>query len=415
MSMFSWLFRNRDGTYEDYMQMLQMNIAKMRASQFAIQKCIGIIGNAIAKSEIIVQRGNGPVVDENYYRLNVKPNENETGTEFWGKVTEKLLTEGRCLVVPLKGMYFVAESWNESNEVIKSREYTNVLISSGGQTMTINKRIHGSDAIMIRLPMTANRRVFLDNLMKLYNQTVDVAAAAYKLAYTPKWAIKVNTAVRLSEKSADGNTRTLTGTEYANRIKTLLKSEDIENVVLPEGVTLEQLQMQQTNGVTAKTLDEAVRSAEEACCRAFDIPTTVYFGTITEKSDATNELITYAVSPVAEAVNDALNSYMVGMDDYIQNSERIMVFLARFKHIDIIDSADKLSKMRGDGWTMDEIFHLIGYPEMHTDFTTTRALTKNYSTGEPEGAADGSVSGNGASNRKLSVINGRKKGEEPNE
>jgi hypothetical protein len=89
------------------------------------------------------------------------------------------------------------------------------------------------------------------------------------------------------------------------------------------------------------------------------------------------------------------------MDDYIRNNERVMVFLARFKHVDIIDSADKLSKMRGDGWTLDEIFHLIGYPEMHTDFTTTRALTKNYSTTD---ASDGSVgsseSGSGALNRK---------------
>ena len=400
MGLFSWLFDNGDGTLQDYVAVLSEEMAKLNASKFAIQKCVGIIGNAIAKSEIIVQGKQGLRYDENYYRLNISPNENEHGTEFWSRVAQRLLINQQCLIVPVRGMYFVADTWTESDDVIKPREYSQVTISSAGKTVKLNKHFRAGDVIHIRLPMAAKRMEYLKSVSSLYDKAVTTAANVYNLAYTPKWGVKLATNVRLVERSDDGTQKQLTGTEYVQRIQKILTSEDVAMMVLPEGVTLEQIQAD-NGGVTPETLNQAMRASEEACARAFDIPISVYFGNIQDRSDATNELITYAVGPVAEAINDALNSALVGMDDYIRNNERVMVFLARFKHVDIIDSADKLSKMRGDGWTLDEIFHLIGYPEMHTDFTTTRALTKNYSTTD---ASDGSVgsseSGSGALNRK---------------
>ena len=400
MGLFSWLFDNGDGTLQDYVAVLSEEMAKLNASKFAIQKCVGIIGNAIAKSEIIVQGKQGLRYDENYYRLNISPNENEHGTEFWSRVAQRLLINQQCLIVPVRGMYFVADTWTESDDVIKPREYSQVTISSAGKTVKLNKHFRAGDVIHIRLPMAAKRMEYLKSVSALYDKAVTTAANVYNLAYTPKWGVKLATNVRLVERSDDGTQKQLTGTEYVQRIQRILTSEDVAMMVLPEGVTLEQIQAD-NGGVTPETLNQAMRAYEEACARAFDIPISVYFGNIQDRSDATNELITYAVGPVAEAINDALNSALVGMDDYIRNNERVMVFLARFKHVDIIDSADKLSKMRGDGWTLDEIFHLIGYPEMHTDFTTTRALTKNYSTTD---ASDGSVgsseSGSGALNRK---------------
>ncbi|MBR2390625.1 MAG: phage portal protein, partial [Mogibacterium sp.] len=150
-----------------------------------------------------------------------------------------------------------------------------------------------------------------------------------------------------------------TGKEYASRIIKMLCSDKIEGMALPEGIKIESLNAGGSSNVDAAKIDSLIRASEEACARAFDIPKSVYFGEISDQSDATNEFITYAVSPVAECLNDGLNNLIVGEEDYIQRNERIIVFLARFKHIDIIDSADKLSKMRGDGWTLDEIFHLI--------------------------------------------------------
>ena len=400
MGFINWLLGTSDGKLTDATDVLLTKFNQLNASKFAMQKCIGIIGNAIAKSEIIIQGQKGLRYDENYYRMNISPNENERGTEFWSRVAEKLLLKQECLIVTVKDMYFIADSWTESNDVIRPREYSNVQITAAGRSETLHKRFKAGDVMHIRLPMARKRQEYMQSLANLYDKTVTAAHNVYKLAYTPKWGVKLDTSVRLVERTDDGNQKLLTGKEYMAKIQKVLESEDLAMTILPAGVTLEQIQAD-ASGVTAETVDKTIRAAEEACARAFDIPTSVYFGTIQDKSDATNELITYAVGPVAEAINDALNACLVGMEDYMQKNERVMLLMARFKHIDIIDAADKLSKMRGDGWTLDEIFHLIGYPEMHTEFTSTRALTKNYATPEgSEGSAGSSESGSGALNRK---------------
>ena len=63
--------------------------------------------------------------------------------------------------------------------------------------------------------------------------------------------------------------------------------------------------------------------------------------------------------------------------------------MAKFRHIDVIDAAVNLDKLRSIGFTLDELFELCGYPQLHTDFSTQRVLTKNYSDPEKDERALG--------------------------
>lgn len=126
---------------------------------------------------------------------------------------------------------------------------------------------------------------------------------------------------------------------------------------------------------------------EKEKCGEFDIPEAVFNGNITEKSDATNEFITYAVSPIAEVINDTLTAYKIGINDYCKEKEKVMVWLARFKHVDVVDSAVNLDKLRGIGFNYDEIREMVGYPLLNTEFSQARALTKNYGEEDNSNAA----------------------------
>ena len=80
----------------------------------------------------------------------------------------------------------------------------------------------------------------------------------------------------------------------------------------------------------------------------------------------------------AQVINDTLTAYIVGEDDYSRKNEKVMVWLARFKHVDVVDSAVNLDKLRGIGFSYDEIRAMVGYPLLNTEFSNARALTKNY-------------------------------------
>lgn len=147
--------------------------------------------------------------------------------------------------------------------------------------------------------------------------------------------------------------KTLTRNQYVQKIKTLLESDKLAILTETDNVSVEQLQV--NTAVKAEELAKLSLQIKNEVANAFDIPEAVFNGNITEKSDATNEFITYAVSPVAEAINDTLTAYIVGEADYCAKAEKVMVWLARFKHVDVVDSAVNLDKLRGIGFNYDEI------------------------------------------------------------
>ena len=136
--------------------------------------------------------------------------------------------------------------------------------------------------------------------------------------------------------------------------------------------------MQVNTVVKAEELAKTALQINNEVANAFDIPEAVFNGNITEKSDATNEFITYAVGPVSEVINNTLTAYIVGETDYCAKDEKVMVWLARFKHVDVVDSATNLDKLRGIGYNLDEIREMVGYPLLNTEFSQERAMTKNY-------------------------------------
>ena len=96
--MFDFLFKDKKGEIESYMEIISVDGAKLLLSRFAIEKAAGMIANAIAKSEFVVQRKGERVKDELYWRLNIQPNDNETATDFWKTVVRRLLIRQEALV-----------------------------------------------------------------------------------------------------------------------------------------------------------------------------------------------------------------------------------------------------------------------------------------------------------------------------
>ena len=57
--MFNWFFKARDGTTENMVEFLTIDVKKLSISKLAVEKAVGMIAKAVAKSEFIVQRKDG--------------------------------------------------------------------------------------------------------------------------------------------------------------------------------------------------------------------------------------------------------------------------------------------------------------------------------------------------------------------
>lgn len=378
--MFEFLFQDRNKELRSTAEMIAVELEKLNLSKLAIEKAEGMIAKAIAKSDILLQTKSDQK-RELEYRLNVQPNDNENGTYFWTKVVKTLLREEEAVIIRMGKKYYRVSTWSTNDTVLSGRIYRDIMIENAGKTYKLNKTFLASEVIHLRYE-NARVRLFLNTVVEQYDKTLNSINAMMRMANLPKFKLKIDApGAYLMEAGENGKEgKKYTREQYAEKIKKLLETEELTVIAESQGVLLESMDIK--TSVKAEELSKVANEINNTVAAAYDIPEAVFQGNITEKSDATNEFITYAVGPIAEVINDELTAKLVGADDYANKKEKVLVWLARFKHVDVVDNASNLDKLRSDGWSFDEIREMVGYPILDTDFSNARALTKNYSTGE---------------------------------
>ena len=378
--MFEFLFQDKNKELRSTAEMIAVELEKLNLSKFGIEKAEGMIAKAIAKSDILLQTKSDQK-KELEYRLNIQPNDNENGTYFWTKVVKTLLREEEAVIIRMGEKYYRVSSWSTNDTVLSGRIYRDIMIENAGKTYKLNKTFLASEVIHLRYE-NARVRLFLNTVVEQYDKTLNSINAMMRMVNVPKFKLKIDAqGAYLVEAGKDGKEeKRYTRDEYAKKIKKLLETEELTVLAESQGVLLESMDIK--TSVKAEELSKVANEINNTVAAAYDIPEAVFQGNITEKSDATNEFITYAVGPIAEVINDELTAKLVGADDYANKKEKVLVWLARFKHVDVVDNASNLDKLRSDGWSFDEIREMVGYPILDTDFSNARALTKNYSTGE---------------------------------
>ncbi len=388
--MFDFLFQNKKGELYSYMDTISVDIQKLALSELAIEKAVGMIAKAIAKSEFIVERNHVRTKDDVYWLLNIQPNPNETATDFWISAIRKLLLETECVICLVNGNMYIVDSYTINDVVMLPQTYSNIVITSNEKTLTLRYPFQGNNIIHLK---ARNEKIkgYLKKVLNLYNNIASAVSAAKKIESTPKFSLDIEGAAPLIRtKNPDGTDKTLTIDQYRESVKKLLESDDIEIITNRSGLSLSQIKID----INANS-EDIVKMAKEIfteCALAFDIPKAVFLGEITEKADSTNEFITYAVDWIVEMLNDSLNAKFVGKEDYLKG-EKIWIDMSKYKHVDIIESAANLDKLRSIGFNFDEVRTMVGWEELETDFSQERVITKNYTDnlGGEENAANNSV------------------------
>lgn len=226
--MFDFLFQNKNGELQSYMDMISVEVKKLELSKMAIQKAKGMIAHAIAKSEFVVQRKDGRVKDHVYWILNIRPNPNETATDFWIAVIDKLLTYTECVICNVGGHLYIVDTYTDDNAVMMPKIYKNVTITANGETFRLNKNFRADDVIHLR---AQNDKIkgYLEKVSMLYDSVASALAAAKKIASTPKFTLDVPGSIPVIQTTDEnGNIKKLTIDVYKQKIKELLESDNIE-------------------------------------------------------------------------------------------------------------------------------------------------------------------------------------------
>lgn len=170
--MFEWLFKSRTGEISNVLEIIATDLTKVQLAVMAQEKAACMIAKAIAKSEIVLTKGEERRKDEEYYRLNIRPNDNETATDFWFNVARELVATGDCVVVRMQnGKYYRANSYQMDDYVLFGKTYSHIVLTDGYNEVTLRYGV-GSDDIMHFRFGTDKLRVFTENVLNNLNDAL---------------------------------------------------------------------------------------------------------------------------------------------------------------------------------------------------------------------------------------------------
>ena len=93
------LFKSNRKTAEELGFSIASVSNKAHMKRLAINSCIELISKTISQVEFKVKDKNKYTKNSMYYKLNVKPNVNESATQFWQKAVYKLIYDNELLII----------------------------------------------------------------------------------------------------------------------------------------------------------------------------------------------------------------------------------------------------------------------------------------------------------------------------
>lgn len=209
----------------------QEQLASLTARQLAFEICVQRIAKAISKCEFRTYEKKKEKKNSFYYLLNVKPNYNQSSTEFWNEFIHKLYYEDEVLVVQRADKLFIADSFTVDDKIVFGEHvFKDIHIGD----ITLNSDYKQSRVMHFKL---GNEKIkeYLDGTLALQTSLIQTALSSYKRANGFK--MKAHIGRMQANKDLEDKINDLLN----NQVKTFMKAD---NALLPEyeGLILKSLE-----------------------------------------------------------------------------------------------------------------------------------------------------------------------------
>ncbi len=374
-----FLYQNKKGELIDILENMQTK--KLEIKKNAIEHAIDLISKTISKCEIEYYKYNSKDKklerrkdSDTYYRLNIKPNDNEFATTFVYNVVSKLLKDKEALIVEINRKLYLANSFDYDHKILNEKVFYNIeLTDNKGNSLKLEKTFKSNNCIYLSLGLSEIKEC-LDNYYQDIGKLISIQNQKYISSNVNKWQLSVP---GLQPKILDPQTnKPMNYQEYKGKITEGLMEEKDAIIMLSNDFNLKKLNSEERQQSSDDLLNLQDKWEKEVAM-AFNIPLDVFYGSKTEKSTGTNDFITFAITPITSILEDGFNGSLIKKEDFFKGNS-IRFNKLSIKHFDIFDCASPIDKLISSGFSHDETRYFLGIPETEEEWAQRHHITKNY-------------------------------------
>lgn len=337
--------------------------------EMAIYCATSIIANAISQIEVKTYEHGAAVKKSDYYSLNVRANPNESASQFWHKVAEKMLRSesGKgALCFVSGGNIYCADSYIlEQKRPFLGNVYSGIIIDD----FQMNRKFTADEVFLFKLENIQANKI-IDGMYNEYDQIISTAISAYKDTNIQQYVLNVEGVQAGDKQFAE---------EWEKILKDNLKKfvdKDAKIYVQYSGRELKQMK-QENNQKSSEDVTKVIEQIFSIVGKAYHIPQSLMLGNITNMNEVVKVLLTFAVDPIADMIGKELSAKR-GYAEFLAGYG-YKVDTSKVNHIDVFEMADKIDKLISSAFaSIDEVREKADMDPLNEEWSSKHILTKNY-------------------------------------
>ena len=348
---------------------LERMFGNLQLKSLAVDKSAEFIARIFAKSEFkYLEDGKAKFSDWNYL-LNVRPNKNESASDFWQKVVYRLITKNEVLIVLTKDdQLLVADSYTRTKYAV----YDDVFEFVTCKGFTFEKRFRMSEVIFLQY-----------NNNRLQDYISDLFADYEKLHTHLVEALARNNQIRGTLKTKNnGSFDKEMLAKLQSYAEILFKSFNTKTIaIVPAQDGMEYTEHTNTTGTSNISVDELKKLRQQFDDEVADIlgiPTALIHGDMANLENSQKMFNSYCYQSLVKKMSDGLNFALVSKWKYERNNLFVIVGEGQKDKFALAENIDKL--ISSGAMNRNEVRSELGLEPVHGG--DKFLITKNYQLGE---------------------------------
>lgn len=334
--------------------------------RLAIEICISFLARTISQSEFRVKNGDEYTKDELYYRLNTRPNKNQTASTFWEKFIYKMVYDNEVLVIKSDdGDLLIADDFQQKEYAVYEDSFSNVVV----RDYEFRDTFYQGEVIHLKYK---NEKLtpLIDGLFDDYGELFSFILAGQKRKNQIRATVDMD---MLSAKSKEHQLR------LQNFIDDMYKAvEDKDVAIIPQqpGFKYDE---QSGKGIAGQSVDEINKVTNgflDHIAFAIGIPPSLIRGDMADVDKQTKNYMFFTVSPLLNKIKDEADVKFFTKQEHL-NGKCIEIMKPAYR--DIFDLATAIDKLVSSGvFNGNEIRSEVGHETTDEEIHKRYFITKNY-------------------------------------
>ncbi|MGS0667681.1 phage portal protein [Staphylococcus arlettae] len=356
-------------------ELLRDTSQKAYIKRWALDTCINHIARTISQTKFeIMDAGVKENNSTTYYKLNVRPNTDESAATFWQKVIRKLIYDNEVLIVVTDTKdLIIADDFVREEYALYDDIFKQIMVDD----FEFERNFKMSEVIYLEYNNESINNL-LSGLFSDYGEIFGRLYQANLMNNQIRATLSTDANFTLNDKSQEAMQN------FINKAYEAYASNDIAIVPIQKGYTYEEHSSKNASKTSSQIEDLAKVPNQllSYVARNLGIPVGLINGDTADIEAMTNNYMKFCIKPIIEKITDELNAKLFSERGYKEGKRIKAISIDQKGPLEVSEAVDKL--IASGSFNRDEIRELTGYEPIGSEEMQKFIITKNYQTVDEE-------------------------------